>query len=424
MSKNQPTFQIRALGCKVSQYDAAELRRELESQGFNMGNDNPSVVIINTCAVTKAAMKKDRQLARKLRAAHPEALLVVMGCWPQTNEKLAKAELADDSILFWGVGRIRELAELICEKVGKPVVAVKFESGLVVSSERSRYILKVGDGCNQFCSYCLIPFARGRLKSRERSIVLAEAKAAIEAGYDEIVLSGIHLGLYGTDLAGKYFLKDLLIELLQLSATTRFRLSSIEVTEVDDDLISLITQSDGRICRHLHISLQSGSDKILSAMKRPYNTEFFLDRLKAIRAAMPEIGVTTDVIVGFPGETDDDFNDTLSFLKKCNFAGIHVFPFSPHEQTAAFTLEGRVAPRQIKERALALRRVSEEAAQVYREGLLKRFAGQKMKLVSEKKGGEFIKGHSEFYPIFSFPKKLAPGLEAGKMIEVEVRHLS
>ncbi|MDP3837234.1 MAG: tRNA (N(6)-L-threonylcarbamoyladenosine(37)-C(2))-methylthiotransferase MtaB [bacterium] len=424
MSNNKLTFLIRALGCKVSQYDAAELRRELESRGLSMVESDPSAVIINTCAVTHAAMRKDRQLARKLKATYPETLLVVMGCWPQTNEMMAKTDLGDESILFWGVGKIKELAETICVRLQLPVQSVTSNSGLVVSSEKSRYILKVGDGCNQFCSYCLIPFARGRLQSRKKEAILAEAKAAIESGYDEIILSGIHLGLYGTDLNKNYGLNNLLIELLQLSETTRFRLSSIEITEVDDDLMSLIANSEGRLCRHLHISLQSGSDKILSAMKRPYNTAYFLDRLKTIRAVMPEIGITTDVIVGFPGESDEDFNDTLSFLKQCDFAGIHVFPFSAHEQTAAYNLPEKVSPKQIKERALTLRVVSEDAASSYRENILKRYAGKMLKLVSEKKGGECIKGHSEFYPVFSFPKILAPGLKTGKMVEVEVRHLS
>jgi len=423
MNGNIPTFYIKALGCKVSQYDAAELRRELEIRGFKINNKEPKVIIINTCAVTKAAMRKDRQAARRLQKVYPSALLVIMGCWPQAGNQ-AEQEMSDSSIIFWGVGRIKELADKISSVFKEVPNRPGQKNSLVVSSDRSRYFLKIGDGCNQFCAYCLIPYVRGRLQSRPEKEILNEAAAAIAAGYQEIVLSGIHLGLYGSDLKSHYSLNLLLNKLLALPGTVRYRLSSIEVTEVDDELIALMAASKGRLCRHLHISLQSGSDEILKAMRRPYDGAYFAERVRALRKAMPEIAITTDVIVGFPGETEADFEDTLQFAERLAFAKIHVFSFSAHEQTVAFKLPGKVSPAEIKRRSERLRALSAVHEEAYREYLLARYAGQNLFLVMEKKGGDYASGHSEFYPIFRFKKKLFSGLRAGQAMAVETKYLS
>ncbi len=368
-----------ALGCKVNQYDTALLAKELLNRGFKLSKTNPDLVIINTCAVTKKAITKDRQVFHKLKNRYPQAQFLIMGCWPQTDQDIEE----EAGVIFWGVGDnpglIKKLVEVFPQLAPVPVS----ESGLLVPSDKSRYFLKVGDGCNQFCTYCLIPYARGRITSRPQADLVAEVKEAIVAGYGEIVLSGIHLGRYGEDLGGHISLVSLLQSLLALPGLGRLRLSSIEINEVDDALIALM-KNNSQICQHLHISLQSGSDKILKAMNRPYNTAYFRERVLRLREAMPLVAISTDIIVGFPGETAADFETTYKFAAELQFSKIHVFPFSAHEKTAAYKLTGRVNPVEKKERAVRLRSLSSQLESQYQENTLKNLAGQLIKVVPEK----------------------------------------
>lgn len=397
---SRPTFLIIALGCKVSQYDAAVLKRSLLSSGFILASKNPDLVIVNTCSVTKNAITKDRHTIKKMQASFPKAKLVVMGCWPQTDDQI---EIND--VLLWGVGKLDLLQEKILELFPKiknqPVV---LETGLIVPSDKSRYFLKVGDGCNQFCSYCIIPYARGPIVSRELAELKNEVTAAISAGYQEIVLSGIHLGRYGQDLKNKSSLVSLIKELLTISGLGRIRLSSIEINEVDDELIDLIKNNE-KICQHLHISLQSGSDKILKLMKRPYNTAYFEERVTKLRAAMPNIAISTDIIVGFPGESGEDFADTCRFAENIAFSKIHVFAFSAHEKTPAYNLPDRVAYDKIKQRSKILREISAHLEKNYQAKTLKALSGSKIKVLLEKKGA----AKTEFYFDVPFEKKAKVG---------------
>lgn len=388
-----------ALGCKVSQYDLALLRKEFLNRGWRHDKNNPDLVIINTCAVTKKAITKDRQVYHKLKNLYPQARFLIMGCWPQISDGL-EAELPD--LIFWGVGDnpglLKKLALIFPSLNDLPVS----ESGLLVPSDHSRYFLKVGDGCNQFCTYCVIPYARGRITSRKSEDLVAEAMAATEAGYGEIVLSGIHLGRYGQDLKGGESLVGLLEKLLTIEGLGRLRLSSIEINEVDDNLIMLM-KSEPQICRHLHISLQSGSDKILKAMNRPYNTAYFSGRVEKLRSALPEIAISTDIIVGFPGEGETDFSDTFNFAALMRFSKIHVFPFSAHEQTAAFSLPDKVLAIDKKNRAAKLRQLSDELALTYRDEMIKKLYGQEVAVVVERSSNG-LEGKTEFY--FNVPVPL------------------
>ncbi|BFD25193.1 MAG: tRNA (N(6)-L-threonylcarbamoyladenosine(37)-C(2))- methylthiotransferase MtaB [Candidatus Parcubacteria bacterium] len=385
-------FYSLALGCKVNQYDLALLKKEFLDRGWRHDKNNPALVIINTCAVTKKAITKDRQVYHKLKNLYPQARFLLMGCWPQTALDLT-AE--GDDLIFWGVGDnaglLKKLASLFPSLNDLPVS----ESGLLVPSDRSRYFLKVGDGCNQFCTYCVIPYARGRIKSRPTAELIAEAEAATEAGYGEIVLSGIHLGRYGEDLQGDNSLVNLLKKLLEIKDLGRLRLSSIEINEVDESLIALM-KAQPQICRHLHISLQSGCDKILKTMNRPYNTDYFRQRVKLLRAAMPEIAISTDIIVGFPGENEEDFNDTLSFAREMGFSKIHVFPFSAHEQTPAFKLPNKVSAAEKKDRAAQLRKMSDELAANYYQELTKKLREKEILVVVEQ-GPDGLVGKTEFH---------------------------
>ncbi len=394
-------FQIQALGCKVSQYDAAILRRELERRNFQIG-PNPKLIIINTCTVTHKAITKDRQLVKHLRRQFPDSLLVIMGCWPQTD-KQAASTINSDKTLFWGVGNLEALINKILYffPVSKNNTRGKIlESGIdysqPVTSDRGRYFLKIGDGCNQFCSYCIIPFARGRLTSRSSKEIFLEAQAAVNLKYQEIVLSGIHLGRYGEDKNGQEKnLSALIKKLLEIKKLTRIRLSSIEINEVTPELISLL-KTNPRICPHLHISLQSGQDKILQAMHRPYTSKYFAERVALIRKSIPDIAISTDIIVGFPGETLADFKASYNFAKKMAFSKIHVFSFSAHRQTPAFKLSRKVSPMEIKRRSKKLRELSEELEKGYKQKILQKFKGKKLSIIIEHSRSSRVHGKTKF----------------------------
>ncbi|MFA5163494.1 MAG: tRNA (N(6)-L-threonylcarbamoyladenosine(37)-C(2))-methylthiotransferase MtaB [Patescibacteria group bacterium] len=399
-----PRFLIRTLGCKVNQYDSADLRRLLEQAGFMAVADRLDLVILNTCAVTLAAISKDKQALNKLKSDNKQAKLVVMGCWPKTYQPAIKADLV------WGVGDLPKLVAQI-KKIVKFSGFKYLESGLTVT-DRSRYFLKVGDGCNQFCSYCVIPFARGRVKSRSEIELIQEARLAVKAGYREIVLSGIHLGLYGQDLRGHVNLVSLLKKLVKINGLGRLRLSSIEINEVDDQLIELIA-SNKKLCRHLHISLQAGSDKILKLMKRPYLVKDFRQRIEKIRQSMPDIALSTDIIVGFPGENEADFQMTYDFAKEMSFSKIHVFSFSAHPQTAAYKLSSRVSDGKIKERSQKLRALSDRLEKKYREAILRKYQGKSMAVIIDQKK----RGKTEFH--FDLDLRQDIG-RPGEMLNVKV----
>lgn len=402
----KPSFYIKSLGCKVNQYDGAVLRRLLKRAGWQEFNSQmkprvsllsdkkyPTIVIINTCSVTKKAITKDRQLIREYERLFPKSKLVVMGCWPQTDKSVSNdMTMLNTDIIIWGVGHLEALVKSLLKLFGgdikKNKTKLSLKDNLLAPTDRSRYFLKVGDGCNQFCSYCLIPFARGPLTSRVPHDIIAEAKAAIEAGYREIVLSGIHLGRYGQDLSktakSKINLSKLIEELLSLNNLGRLRLSSIEVNEIDQKLIDLM-KDNNKLCRHLHISLQSGSNKILKLMKRPYQVADFRNKVKQIKKHIPEIAISTDIIVGFPQETEDDFKNSWALAKELEFSKIHVFPFSAHKQTAAFKLDGHLSSVVIKKRAEKLRQLSLKLEKEYQN---------KIKLAYQKKPFYLIKEQS------------------------------
>jgi len=411
---SSPKFVIFALGCKVNQYDAAVLKRSLLAQGLKLSEKEPDLVIINTCSVTKTAISKDKQMVKKMRIKFPQAKLVVMGCWPQTDDQ---ANLANPDILFWGVGDdeglIKKIVALFPDWNNK-VIKKKTDEDILVPSGKSRYFLKVGDGCNQFCSYCLIPYARGPIVSRPLEELVQEASAATTAGYGEIILSGIHLGRYGQDLKGQSLIK-LLKKLLAIPGLGRLRLSSIEINEVDDELIKLMAENN-KICRHLHISLQSGCDKILKAMKRPYTTEYYKGQIDKLRTVMPEIAISTDIIVGFPGENGEDFADTCRFAEEIAFSKIHVFSFSAHEKTAAYQLPDKVPFQKIKQRSQILREISEQLEVKYREKVLRDLKGRKIKVIVERVRGAKNKGKTEFY----FDVEINSPGKIGSLIEVKL----
>ncbi|HPT08142.1 MAG TPA: tRNA (N(6)-L-threonylcarbamoyladenosine(37)-C(2))-methylthiotransferase MtaB [bacterium] len=390
-------FKILTLGCKVNQYDSAVLANLLNKSGFvNIKSDKSKVdlIIINSCSVTTTAISKDRRLISISKKKYPQAKIALIGCWPKIyNIKNLNVDLiSGDKDQIKNLEAIKKLFVLDKKKISKKDFPSCF---LNIIEDRSRYFIKVQDGCQQFCSYCVIPFARGPLKSRLVNEILKEISLATKNGFKEIVLSGIHLGLYGQDFSSsKENLYSLLKKILDIKNIGRIRLSSIEINEVSDDIINLIA-TNNKMCRHLHISLQSGSDKILKLMNRPYNTNYFNKRIKKLRKEIPDIAISTDIIVGFPGETKKDFKDTYNFAKKIAFSKIHVFSFSAHEQAPASRFLGQVNKNDIKERSLALRQLSKKLENDYRYRILKN--NKILKVLIENIDQGKIKAKTEFY---------------------------
>ncbi len=399
-------FKIYTLGCKVNQYDSGDLSRKMISAGFDLVDKQAYIAIINTCCVTKTAIHKCKRMINKARKENPKAKIVVMGCWPVAY----RDEVEEFDVDFiWGVGELKKLVQKIINLAlpARTHHSIGYCAKIVSRPLKSRYFIKIQDGCEQFCSYCIIPYTRGKLRSRPMTEVMTEVQQAVKAGYREVVLCGIHLGLYWQEEAklptgSLASLVELLKKLIKIKDLGRIRLSSIEVTEVSDELIKLMAVTNlpslklrqaSKICRHLHIPLQSGCNKILKLMNRPYDVKYYKNKIKKIKKAMPDIAVTTDVIVGFPDETEKNFKETYNFIKEMRFSRLHVFPFSAHEKTQAVKMERKVSEHEIKKRANKLRKLGKKLEMDYR----KKFNGKELEVVVESASKDKIKGKAEYY---------------------------
>jgi threonylcarbamoyladenosine tRNA methylthiotransferase MtaB len=384
------SFNIYTLGCKVNQYDSLLLGKKLISLGMKKVYKNADLAIVNTCAVTKAAISKDKRILIKARKENLKAKIAVIGCWPQVYKNEALAIGADFVCGKKGVDKLlKKISQL---PLKQPVFSSCQNNKTINNKEKSRYFIKVQDGCEQYCSYCIIPYARGRLKSRGVKEIIKEVENAVRQGRLEIVVSGIHLGLYGKDFKNKRInLAGLLRELIKIKNLGRIRLSSIEVTEISAELIELFKTN--KICPHFHIPLQSGSNRILKKMNRPYDRNFFKSIIRKLKKAAPDIALTTDIIVGFPGETDCDFKETKKFIKEINFSKLHIFPFSAHEKTPAAKMDKKVKKDLIFKRAKILRDLSIKLERHYKN----KFKNRKLEVaVAAKVAAGLWKGRTEY----------------------------
>ncbi len=330
------------LGCKVNIYESNALKNELIKRNYEVCEPTKDcdAFIINTCSVTNMADAKSRRTIHKLAKLNSDAILCVMGCYSQTNKEALELEGVD---ILVGNGNKLDIIDLLEEKLLDKSIEKRiklldilnhkeYEPLEVTVYDHTRAFVKIEDGCENFCTYCIIPFARGPVRSKPANDVINEIKRIVEKGYVEVVLAGIHTGRYndnGTNLSS--LIKRILNEIPKLE---RLRLSSIEINEVDDEFIELMNKTN-ILSDHLHLPLQSGSDLILEKMERKYNSDFFIDKVNKIRKVRPNISITTDVIVGFPYETDDEFNITKDFCEKINFSKLHVFPYSMRKGTKA-----------------------------------------------------------------------------------------
>ena len=391
-------FNVINLGCKVNAYEAESTARSLEQHGYRrVDNDGADITIIYTCAVTNMAAQKSRKMIHRAKRNNPESTIVVVGCYSQIDPDALK-----EADILIGTKHKSKLLDYLLEyeKNHERIVDIEkvdvlpFENMFVDQFDnQTRAYLKIQDGCNQFCTYCVIPFARGRERSMAVNDVLESVKM-LQEKHSEIVLSGIHTGRYGRDIG--MTLSSLLDELLAVSPENfRFRISSIEMTEIDDHLIELM-KKDHRIARHFHIPLQSGCDTVLKRMNRPYTTKEFLERIEYIRKEIPGISISTDLIVGFPGETDEEFKKTCDFLKECQFSFLHIFPYSLRSGTKAASMENQIDPKIKKNRAAICAEINEELYDKYKESYL----DKEVTVLFEKNEDGYTFGHSsEYLPV-------------------------
>lgn len=385
---------ICTLGCKVNTYESEYVINELKKAGFEIKdfNDICDVYIINTCTVTNNSDSKSRKMIRQAINRNPNACVVAMGCFIATNKDYNEQGL---DIILANKDKSKIVNLILDYLRNKEQIIDLYDKRLDEFEDmyinefpgRTRAFVKIQDGCDNFCSYCIIPFARGKCRSKDEDKVIKEITDLVNNGYKEVVLTGIHTGSYGVDLDTSF--SDLLNKLVEIKGLERLRISSIECTELNDEVLNLLKKSKV-IVDHLHIPIQAGSNEILKAMNRKYDLDYFKNKIKEIRNIRPEISISTDVIVGFPGETEELFQTTIATCREIEFSKLHVFPFSERKGTRAAALDNKIDNKEKKDRARRLIEVSEELEIKYME----KFIGREVEvLVEEHKEGASI-GHT------------------------------
>ena len=397
---------IATLGCKVNQYESEAMEQLLQSRGHRRCGDGESAdaLIVNTCAVTAEGERKVRQTVRRLRRQHPGALLALCGCFSQVNEESAAALGAD---VIFGTGHRREFTEAI-ERAVEERTAVRllddpfrrrdFEELPAGAYEgHARAYLKIEDGCDNFCSYCIIPYARGRVLSLPADRCAEECARLASAGYREIVVTGIEIASWGKDRKAGSSLIDALEAMSAAAPQVRLHLGSLEPTAVTEDFVSRLRALS--VCPHFHLSLQSGCDATLRRMRRKYGTEEFYAVTERLRAAFPGCSITTDLICGFPGETEEEFSATLAFLEKCAFSAMHIFPYSVRPGTKAASMPDQVTKEEKAARCERARAVADRM----RSGYLASHVGRELSVLFETEEDGVCSGHAENYTEVSVP---------------------
>lgn len=399
------TFEIITLGCKVNAYESEIMKELLIKAGYKETKEQPEVVIINTCSVTNMADSKSRKMIRRYKRENPNTILVVCGCSSQNNKD--EYEKMDIDILLGNKDKSK-IVTLINNYKNNHQKYIKFYDDdnldfedMVVNefSSHARAFVKIQDGCNNYCSYCIIPYVRGNIRSKDFNKTIEEIKTLVDNGHKEIVLTGIHTGSYGTGL--DYDLSDLLHEISKIENLERIRISSIEITELNDKFLEEL-KNNSKICNHLHIPLQAGSDEILKKMNRKYDLNYYFDKINTIRNIRPNISITTDVIVGHPYETDELFNTTVETCEKLKFAKIHVFPYSKRDGTASSRMDHQVDEKIKKERSKKLIAISDVLEKEYQE----KFIDKELDVLIEENYNNKSIGHTDNYLRLEIPQNL------------------
>lgn len=390
-------FLINTLGCKVNTYESNVIRDIFLNEGYEESNSNVDIAVINTCTVTNTSDSKSLKVIKHTIKNNPNAIVIVCGCFSQINPDRLK-DMEGVSIVLGNYNKSKIMDYINqYKKDKKQIIDVrelndeKFECMKLNNFNKTRAFVKIEDGCENFCSYCIIPYSRGKVRSKLMEEVLDEVNTLVNNGHREIVLTGIHTGHYGADIL-EYDFSDLLNEICKIKGLERLRISSIEITELDDKFLETL-KNNKVIVDHMHIPLQSGCDKTLKEMNRKYDVAYFKDKINKIRSIRPNISITTDVIVGFPNETKDDFNTTVNTIKEIKFTKLHVFPFSVRKGTVAETMENQIDEKTKKERVHILMDISKELELDY----MNKFVGCEVEFIPEVSKDGYIIGHTGNY---------------------------
>ena len=392
-------FNIYTLGCKVNAYESSVMSDLMKKKGYIevSTDDKADISIINTCTVTNTADNKSFKTIRHAIKQNENSIIVVVGCMAQ-NKKEEVLKIDGVNIVLGNIGKskvVDYIDEYIKTKDNKmdifDMMDTTFEPMILNNFNKTRAFIKIQDGCNNYCSYCIIPFVRGNVRSKNKIDIINEANQLVNNGHKEVVLTGIHTGHYGEEL-DDYKFPDLLKDLCKIKGLERLRISSIEVTELDDDFLDVL-KNEPKLVDHMHIPLQSGSNEILKSMNRKYLKEYFIDKMNKIRSIRPDISITTDVIVGFPGETEELFNETIETIKKIKFTKLHVFPYSRREGTKADSMPNQIDEHTKHERVKILMDLSKQLEIDY----MKKFINKEVIFIPEMKKDGYVVGHTGNY---------------------------
>lgn len=392
-------FHIYTLGCKVNTYESNVMSDLLKNSGYEevSTDEVANIVIINTCTVTNTADHKSMKVIRQAIKKNPQSIVIVCGCMAQ-NKKDEVENIDGVDIVIGNINKskiVDYIEEYIQNKEKKVdirnIESIEFEPMILNNFNKTRAFVKIQDGCNNFCSYCVIPYTRGNVRSKKREDVLREVNKLVEQGHKEIVLTGIHTGNYGVEFENYHF-SNLLRDLIQIRGLERLRISSIEMNELTEDVLRIMKNSS-ILVDHLHIPMQSGSETVLKRMNRKYTKQEFINKIEQIRKIRPNISITTDIIVGFPGETEEEFLETVATVNQIRFSKLHVFPYSKRDKTIAATLPNQVNPSIKKERTRKLIELSKKLEIDYFE----KFKNQEISFIPEVWKDGYLIGHTGNY---------------------------
>ena len=388
------TFNIKTLGCKVNTYESEYIYSLFIKKGYVFIEENADIYVINTCTVTNQSDRKSRQIIHGVRRENPNAIIIVCGCYVQNCYHTNKLDQIDADIIIGNKdkSKIIDLLEEYLKNRHKildfyNMNKIEFEDMEITHSHnRTRAFIKIEDGCNNFCTYCIIPYVRGCVRSKAHEKVIEEATELVKNGHKEIVLTGIHTGHY---IDGDYDFADLLNDLIKIEGLLRLRISSIEINELNEKVLNIIEKSD-IIVPHFHVPLQSGSETILRLMNRKYNKEFFKNKLEEIRKIKKDVSFTTDVIVGFPTETEEMHKESLAFIKELGFTRVHAFPYSDRDGTVASKMSGKIDGNVKKRRVKELIELSNKLEEEFNS----KFIGRIMPVLFEEEKDDYFIGHT------------------------------
>lgn len=387
-------FCIKTLGCKVNTYESELIHGLFVRKGYVYDEDNADIYVVNTCTVTNMSDRKSRQIIHGIRNNHKDSIIVVCGCYSQNAYNTGKLDDIDADIILGNKDKSKiveyvedYLKNKVAKKVFYDIMDVPFENmELVNTFDRTRAFVKIEDGCENYCTYCIIPYVRGKVRSKDHNLVIEEVTNLVNNGYKEIVLTGIHTGHY---VDGNYNFASLLRDLINIKGLIRLRISSIEINELTDEVLDIFKNSS-ILVPHLHVPLQSGSDRILKEMNRKYDKEYFIDRINYIRSIKPDVSITTDVIVGFPTESEEEHIESMDTIRKIGFTKVHTFPYSDRYGTLASEMSGKIDGNIKKRRVKEIIELSSELERMFYEKFYNR---QLDVLFEEEKDGYFI-GHT------------------------------